>query len=110
MATVKEEFELLKAKILAGKSHEQIHIIYHDKERKRKLENPQQSTRVVLNLRNPETYKEFNREKERFFDIAVDPHIALHLLIRALRETTDETIRRWLTEGEAEEVPEWAKD
>ena len=38
MGTVKEEFELLKSKILAGKENETIHVVWHEAERRRKRE------------------------------------------------------------------------
>jgi hypothetical protein len=111
VATILEEFNLLKAKIHAGKGNDLIHVVDVRAERKRKLENPQESTRIMLNMRTPEAFREFHAEKERFFEIAVDPHIALMLMIRALHETSDEMIRAWLEEGERQqpEEPEWMK-
>jgi hypothetical protein len=115
MATLLEEFNALKIKIATAQAkgdtatlNKKIHIIDHEAERERKLRNPQKSTRVILDCRTADGYKEFQAEKERFFDIAVDPHIAISLLTRALHETSDEQIKAWLNEGHTD-VPEWMR-
>lgn len=107
LATIKEEFELLKAKILAGKGNHVIHVVDHEAERKRKRENPNQSTRIIFNARTPDAWRKFQIQKDRFFTTAVDPHIAVDLITRALEQVPDETLRAWMAEGE--EVPDWAK-
>jgi len=119
MASLLEEFNSLKIKVAAAQAkgdtatlNKRIHIVDHEAERERKIRNPQKSTRVMIDCRTPDAYKGFQVEKERFYDIAVDPHIAIDLLIRALHETTDEKIRGWLKEGEEipdEPMPAWMK-
>jgi hypothetical protein len=119
MATLLEEFNAMKIKIAKAQAtgdvaalNKKIHIIDHEAERERKIKNPDKSTRVVIACRTPDAYAAFQKEKERFFDLAVDPHIAIDLLIRALHETTDDRIRSWLTEGEtaaAPAIPDWMK-
>ena len=117
MPTLLEQFNEMKIKVAAAMAkndqaalQQKVHTVYQDEERKRKLTNPQGSTRIVLNMRSPEAFKEFHEQKERFFEIATDPHIALDLLVRALRETPTETIQAWLKEGqEPPEEEEWLK-
>jgi len=120
MATVKEEYELLKAKILAGKENETIHVVWHDQERKRKQENPKKSTRMSIDCRTPDAWSAMQMEKERYFAVAIDPHIAIEFMIRALREVDDAKLREWLAEGHQQEgdllpgppkavIPEWLR-
>ena len=100
IATLKEEFELLKAKINAGKGNEVCHVVFHSAELKRKRENPQQSTRIVFNARTAEAWTEFQMQKERYMSIAVDPHIGVDLIIKALAAFSDATIRGWANQAE----------
>lgn len=106
MATVREEFELLKAKIHAGKENEIVHVVWHEQERRRKLQNPNRSTRVMLNCRTPEQWKQFQAAKEKYFELAKDPQIGIDLMIRALI-AGHAHIASWLNEGQEE--PEWMK-
>ena len=122
MATVKEEFELLKAKILAGKGAETIHVVWHEQERKRRRENPEKSTRVIINTHSPEAYVEIRGEIDRIMAIGVDPHINAFLLAKILKSVTDEQLREWVKEGPSQagdadagpgpakaEFPEWTR-
>jgi hypothetical protein len=99
MATVKEEFESLKIRINKGEGGKVIHVVDHDAEVKRKRTNPSKSTRIILNCRTPEQWTELQMAKERYFVIAVDPHLALDLIVRALNQMDDQTLRAWLAEG-----------
>lgn len=122
MATIKEEFESLKIRIAKGEGQEIIHVVDHAKEKQRKRTNPSKSTRVSLNCRTPEQWSEFQLAKERFFEICSDPHIALDLMIRALKAPNESTLRAWLAEGHQQEgdrvlppkaeipkIPDWLK-
>ena len=116
MATLLEEFNTMKIRVAAAQAkgdtatlNKKIHIIDHEAERERKIRNPQKSTRVILDCKTPDAYKLFQLEKERFYEIATDPHIAIDLLIRALHQVTDEQIRAWLNEGQESEMPEWMR-
>ena len=113
IATVKEEFERLKALINAGKEQERIHIVYTDRDARKRQENPQKSTRIVFNTYSADAYAEFYKQKERYFKIAVDPHLAVDLMIRALAAFSDATVRDWVEQGHSPEVnalPDWAKE
>ena len=103
MATIKEEFESLKIRIAKGEGSKTIHVVDHDAERQRKRTNPGKSTRVTLNCRTPEQWTEFQMAKERFFEICSDPHIALDLMIRALKAPDEATLRAWLESGHQQE-------
>lgn len=76
-----------------------IHVVDHDAERKRKRTNPSKSTRISLNCRTPEQWSEFQLAKERFFDVVSDPHVALDLMIRAMKLPTEDELRAWLADG-----------
>lgn len=117
MATKIELFNQLKIDIAKGEGQHSVHMVDHVKEDERKRTNPQKSTRVMLNCRTPEQWREFQMAKERFFVIAVDPHIAIDLMVRALNHVDDAGIRAWLSSGHETnltqppraEIPEWAK-
>jgi len=90
------------------KSHHSIHIVDYRQEKERKLKNPQNSTKRILNCRTPEQWKELNAVLEPFYEEAKDPHIALDLIIRSLAAVKPETIRAWLAEV-AEELPDFLR-
>lgn len=119
--TIKEGFEILKAKPDGDK----VHIVDGDTERRRKSENPNNSTRVVLNCRTPDQWKEFQAVKERYMEIAVDPHIFVDLLIWALSLPSDNELQARIDEtgaereinrdsgrdsGKEDELPAWARE
>jgi hypothetical protein len=106
MASVKEEFELLKAKILAGKGGETIHVVWQDQVRRQRRENPKKTTMVRFESYDPKTYSDFHEQKQRFIDIAGDPSIAMLLLVRALAQVSEDTLRQWLTDGHQTEGDE----
>ena len=120
MPTKQELFNQLKIEIASGKGlHDSVHLVNHDAEAKRRKENKKQSTRVIMDTYSPESYSEFHQQRERFIRTAVDPSIGIHLMIRALAEVSDDTLRQWLTDGHQAEgdqpgpgpekarLPEW---
>jgi len=120
MATIKEEFESLKIRIAKGEGNEIIHVVDHAKEKQRKRTNPAKSTRVMLNCRTPEQWSEFQMAKERYFELISDPHVALDLMVRALKAPKDEELKAWLAAGHQQDgdagpapskadIPEWAR-
>lgn len=109
--SVLDGVKLLAGWVNAGKSEHKLHIVDHAEEKERRLANPKKSIRVVLNCRTPEQYAEFQQVKERYFDAATDPHIAIDLIIRALLAGDPEA---WLREGQQDgppqaEIPSWLK-
>lgn len=104
--TVLEGVAVLAHLVGLSKGHHSIHIVDAAEERKRKLTNPNRSTRRVFNCRTPEQWKELNKVLEVFYDLAGDPHVAVDLIIRALK-IPPRTIEAWLHEGAQE--PEWLK-
>ena len=123
MASLLDEFNAMKIKIAKAMAtndqatlHRQIHIVDHEAERERKRTNPKKSTKVMLNCRTPEQWKEFQMAKEPYFEIAGDPHIAIDCLIRALKSFDAETIRQWVKDGfepgagpQKAEIPPWVE-
>ena len=109
IATLKEEFEALKIKVAAAMAkgdqaalNEKVHVVFHSAEKKRKATNPTGATRVMLNCRTPDQWKEFQMEKERYFEVGVDPHLAIDLMIRALSSFSEERLREWVQQGHTE--------
>jgi len=111
LATVLEELNRLKALVYSGHENEIVHVVMTEREAKRRRENPKKSTRLSMEMYSPEAYSEFHVERERFFQVAKDPRIAVDMLIRALRQVDDETLRKWLQDGaqESDEIPAWLK-
>lgn len=77
----------------------------------------------MLDCRTPEQWTEVHMAKEVYFEVAGDPHVAIDLLIRALKAHPIETLRAWLAEGHQHpgdvkpgpappkaEIPEWLKE
>ena len=123
MPTKQELFTQLKIDLAKGEGQHMVHLVDHVAEQKRKRTNPGKSTRVSLNCRTPEQWSEFQMCKERFFEICSDPHVALDLMIRALKAPNEATLRAWLAEGHQQEgdrpagpskaelpsIPDWLK-
>lgn len=101
--TVAEGVKFLANLVEKGSGERPVHIVDHAEEKRRKLTNPRKSTKKILNCRTPEQWTEWNAAEERFFDIAVDPHLALDLMIRALKAPDEATLRAWLAEGHQQE-------
>jgi len=125
MATLLEEFNAMKIKVAAAMAkndqaalNRKIHIVDHEAERERKRTNPKQSTKAVFNCRTPEQWKEFQMAKEVYFEVAVDPHIAIDCIIRALKSHSAEEIKKWVEDGHQQgppkaelpdDIPGWLK-
>jgi hypothetical protein len=102
MATIKEEFELLKAKILAGKENETIHVVWTDQDRKRKRANvgPKQQTRFSIETGSPEAFRELYGQYDRILTEVVNKTIALDLITWWLSLLTPERIKKKMEHGE----------
>lgn len=120
MPTKKELFEQLKIDIAAGKGlQDSCHLVNHDAERVRRRENRAKSTRVMIETHSPQSYSEFHEQKERYIRAAVDPSIAIQLMIRALAAIDEITLQQWIKEGHQHpddqpgppkaEIPSWLK-
>ena len=106
-----------------GGAEHMIHCVDQRAEKERKLTNPKKSTKRIFNCRTPEQWRELNVALEPYYEIAVDPQIAVDFVIRALKAQTQETIRTWLAAGHQQEgdrapgppkaevpsIPEWMK-
>ena len=119
MPTKLELFNQLKIDINKGEGGDPVHLVDHVKERKRKRDNPEKSTRTILDCRSPEMWSAFQLQKERYVTLAVDPAIAVALMVRALSTPTEAELRVWLADGHQDgdagpapskaEIPDWAK-
>jgi hypothetical protein len=101
--TVFQGFNILKDRCAKSGGVRVIHIVDHKSEKKRKAENPERSTRMVINAGSPEAWSALQLQKDRYVEIAVDPSIGILLMIRALQQQDDETLREWLREGHQQE-------
>jgi hypothetical protein len=105
--TVAEGVGHLARLVEKGAGHHSIHIVDLREEKQRKLTNPKKSTKRLINCRTPEQWTELNAALEPFYEVAVDPHVAIDLIVRALASVTRATIASWLQEGsEAPPGPE----
>ena len=98
--SIVEGVNILALLVEKGQSNNSIHIVDHAAEKERKLTNPKGTTRRVFNCRTAEQWTEFNKVLERYYDEAVDPHIAIDLIIKALGAFSPETIRGWANQVE----------
>jgi hypothetical protein len=105
---ISEALKHLANLVEKGQGQNHIHVVYVEQEKARQRANPNQSTRVTFETGSPQLYKDFHEQRQRFCDLAKDAGMGLYVLIRALKETEDETILSWLHEGEEEE-PEWMR-
>ena len=122
MATLKEEFELMKLKIAAGKGSEVVHIVWVDQER-RARKSPGHKTRFTFDLLSNELYRETWAEWDRILTQIVNVTMARQIvgeyLRDCLRALTTDRIKALLAEGEVAapkppkaeipELPEWMK-
>jgi hypothetical protein len=102
MATIKEEFELLKAKILSGKENETIHVVWTDQDRKRKRANvgPKPQKRFSIDCGSPEAFRELYTQYDRIMSEVVNKTIALDLITWWLSLLTPDRIKKKMEQGE----------
>lgn len=123
MASLIDEFNAMKIKVAKAMAlndqatlNRKIHVVDHEAERERKRTNPNKSTKVYFNCYSPDAWREFQTQKDRYFELAVDPHIAVDLMVRALTHFTDEQLRSWISEGHQDsgvpkaELPAWLRE
>lgn len=114
MGTVKEEFELLKAKILAGKENEVVHVVWTDQDRKRKKTTKSQ-TRFTIDCGTPEIFRDLYTEYDRILTQIGNKTMCLSIIVDWLRALTEARIAKKLAEGQEEkpggppraEIPKW---
>lgn len=115
MATIKEEFESMKIRIAKGEGSKVIHIVDHEAEKKRRRNNPENSTKIYLNCYSPQGWRAIQTQKDRYFTLAVDPHIAIDLMARALAAFSDSVLRDWIEQGHSKpgeappDTPDWMR-
>jgi hypothetical protein len=97
--TIAEGVALVAGMVNKDQGGHILHVVDHRAEKARKLTNPAGSTRRVFNCRTPDQYREFNVALEPYFEEAVDPHMAIDCIIRALRAFSRGTIRGWIQSG-----------
>ena len=94
-----EIFYALGKRIDKGEGSHVIHIVDQAAEKERKRKNPERSTRMMLYCRTPVQWSEMQIQKERYMEIAVDPHIGIDCMIRALGAFSRSTIAEWVKQG-----------
>jgi hypothetical protein len=101
MATIREEYELLKMKILAGKENETIHVVWTDQDRKRKRANvgPKQQTRFSIDCGSPDLFKDLYAEYDRLISTIENKTITIDMIVWWLRLLTPERIQKKLKAG-----------
>jgi hypothetical protein len=106
MGSLLDEFNSMKIRVAAALAkndqaalHRQIHIVDHEAERERKRTNPKKSTKIMLNCRTPDQWKAMQMAKEKYFEVAVDPHLAIDCMVRALNAHSAEEIAQWVKDG-----------
>ena len=120
MPTKKELFNQLKIDLAKGQGEHMVHLVDHAEERERRAINPNRSTKMFINCYSTEGWRLMQMQKDRYFTIGVDPHIAVDLMIRALAAFNDATLRGWVDQGHQApegappgppkaELPEWMK-
>lgn len=100
--TVADGIAILAQVVAKGFGGHVYHILDHAEEKKRKLTNPTNATKKIFNCRTPEQWKLFNAALEPYYEEAVDPHIAIDIIIAVLRSATREQIRGMVQEGHEE--------
>jgi hypothetical protein len=106
MGELIDEYKRLKAMVQGAMKkkdfaalHKKYHIVDHDQVRAERKENKKGSTRIVLDCRTPEAYKELRAEIDRFFEAIRDPHITIHMITEALRLVSTKVLNGWVETG-----------
>lgn len=100
---------LLARLVETNHAEDSIHIVDHASERKRKADNPTNSTRVVFDSGSPGFYKRFHAQRQRYYDLAKDMGIAMEMVLWALESRTDKDILDQINEGSEPDEPEWIR-
>ena len=110
--TVTEGIRKFVAMADKGAGSHMVHIVDAKEERERKLKNPKNSMKRIFNCRTPEQYKEFNAALEPYFEEAVDPHLAIDLVVKALSAFSRNVIRDWVRQGaeHPDDLPEFLRE
>ena len=123
MATLKEEFELMKVRIASGHGTETVHVVWVDRE-KRARKSPGHKTRFTFDLLSNELYREIWTEWDRILTQVVNVTVARHIVgewIRdAMRALTADKLKELVDGGHQQagdrpagppraEIPTWLK-
>lgn len=94
--------EYLKFEVEHGRGDEPIHIVDIQKEQKKRIKNPDKSTRFVLVCDTPEAYSAMHAERDRIIKRCGNKSVAISLMIRAWQEAlSDQALDRILAQLEA---------
>lgn len=99
MSTKLEQFNQLKIDIAMGKGNQTGHWIDHEQVRKQRRAKPTKTNYVKFDAYSPEARVAFLDEKDRFFTVCPNVHIAMELMTRVLHETTDDALRAMAESG-----------
>lgn len=83
---------------------EAIHIVFVEREQKKRISNPEGSTRFVLVCDTPEAYSALHAERDRIMKKVVNKSVAIDLMTRAWRDgLSDVILDRILAEMDIQE-------
>jgi hypothetical protein len=96
LPTLEEVFEKVKFLMTNGDDNaaRKCHFGLVDVEIKERIANPKGRKRLIKELGSAEEYSEWNAEWDRYVEQAGNPVIARSIMLRCLRQLSNETIRR----------------
>jgi len=99
--SIRAALERLRYEVSQGRENEPVHIVFVEREQKKRIKNPEGSTRFVMECDDPVAYSELHAERNRIIKRARNKAVAISLMIRAWREgLADGEIDRLLAEEE----------
>jgi hypothetical protein len=76
-----------------GDGARKCHFGLVDVEAKERIANPKRRVRFVKEMGSPEEYSEWNMEFDRYTEAAGNPVIARSIMLRLLKQLSDDSIR-----------------
>ena len=97
MASIREEWARLQFLMEKGRGEEKVHVVFVEEEAKERLVNTKQKTRIAWDCGDPQTFKAFHGEKERYIGVCGgNTSLATDLMIIVLKLHPDEEIKRYM--------------
>lgn len=103
MPTVAEIYEQAKFLLSKGDGARKCHFGLVDVEAKERIANPKGRTRLIKELGSASAYAEWNAEWDRYYEIAGSPVIAQSIMLRCLKQLSNELIRTLSEDQDAED-------
>lgn len=98
MPAARAAVEELKQGLANGtvRPDEKLHIVFVEREQKRRIKNVEGSTRFVLVCDTPEAYSELHAERDRIIRKVGNKAIAIDFMTKAWKALTDQMLDRML--------------